>query len=195
MKTLTFIRHGRTNANLKKVMSGHTNAQLSEQGRAELLELKKVMNYPKVEILFSSDLSRAIDSAKIIYPEMVPILLKELREIYFGYYEEKPVAEVVDFFYSAFLKNESFDGSETYDVVKARAIKALDLILEFMNQNNQSTAAIFSHNAFMRMIYHIYKQTPKEEYRQQSTENGHGFSLVFDDDDHFVDMVELVKTI
>jgi len=88
---ITFIRHGLTKENLEKRYIGWSNPSLCRKG---ILELKE-KTYPKTpDIVFSSDLNRSVETAKLIYPNAKPKLLKELREMNFGQFEGKTYEEL-----------------------------------------------------------------------------------------------------
>lgn len=180
MIQITFIRHGQSEANIFRVMSGHSLTPLSEFGKEELLKLKKKNFYPEVDLVFCSDLPRAIETAQILYPQQEHEKLELLRETNFGPYENKPVSEVMEEFYGFFLKDEVKGEMESYQTLKERVEQALQSIVESMKQHNVNTASVISHNGFLRMMYHLFKPSSIENYRDFYCENGHGFTITFD---------------
>ncbi|HHX52977.1 MAG TPA: histidine phosphatase family protein [Erysipelothrix sp.] len=188
MKTLTFIRHGQSEANVKRLVSGQTQTPLTEYGIKELKELKESINYPEADLLFSSDLLRAVDTAKILYDGREPHQLLEFREINFGPYDDQPVLEVMEEFYNSFLLNDKRGQMETYDILKVRAENAVRKVISLLNEHQKNRATIVAHNGFLRMIHHIYKPTSFEEYMDFYTGNGHGYSMVFDAYDKLIEI-------
>lgn len=186
MKSITFIRHGQSQDNITQVMSGQNSTQLSKEGIEELETLKKSINYPEVHQVYSSDLDRAIDTAKILYPHAEVIQLKEFRETNFGPYEGRPVLEIVDEFYDLFLKNEQKGNMETYQMLKVRLSTAVNHLLASMKENE--SIVVVAHNGVLRMIYHLYKPTRFEQYRDFYMGNGKGFTIRFDNE---VEVIEL----
>lgn len=93
---LAFIRHGATRANIERRYLGKTDESLSEEGR-ELLESYKMQKlYPDVEYLFTSPMQRCMDTAKIIYPTLCPVIIPEWKEIDFGRFEYRNYEELKD---------------------------------------------------------------------------------------------------
>ena len=84
-----FIRHGLTEANLEGKYIGKTNLPLCSAGIERLEELKNKIDYPYVELVFSSPLSRCIETAEILYPAFEPTIIDELSEYDFGDFENK----------------------------------------------------------------------------------------------------------
>lgn len=191
MKTITFIRHGQSEANIKRVMSGHSQTLLSDDGKQELLDYTKANLYPEVDMVFSSDLPRAIQTSEIIYPEHQIYPLVQLRETNFGPYEDKPVDEVMEEFYHYFLSDTAQENMETYSTLKKRVGDVVTDIYHQLVKNQKNSAAIIAHNGFLRMVHHLYQETPFEKYRDQYIQNGKGFSLVFDAYGTVIDLVIL----
>ena len=67
---LYFIRHGKTKANQLSKYCGSTDLSLSDIGISELKELKKVCNYPKGDIYFTTAMKRTNETMEIIYPNV-----------------------------------------------------------------------------------------------------------------------------
>lgn len=191
MKTITFIRHGKSEANKKAVMSGHSQTNLSDEGRKELEQLKDEIHYPETDLIFSSDLPRAYDTAEFLYPNQEIIKLKELRETNFGSYEGRPVDEVIEEFYELFLNNSAQDEMETYETLKQRLSSIIESISKKMSEEQKKSAVIVAHNGVLRMVHHIYKQTPFDRYRDHYTKNGRGFSIIFDAYGQVLEIVDL----
>ena len=76
-RTIYLIRHGMTLGNSEKRYIGVTDEPLTESGKFEL----KQMLYPKVDMVFSSPMIRAVQTAEIIYPKQKPILIDDIREL------------------------------------------------------------------------------------------------------------------
>ena len=70
--TVYFVRHGLTTSNEKGLLCGSTDALVSEQGRRELHELKRLYPYPEVDHLYASPAIRCRETAAILYSGMEP---------------------------------------------------------------------------------------------------------------------------
>ena len=74
MKTeLIYFVHGTTYDNASKKCSGWKQVELNELGKEQALNLGKVNKDIKFDVIFTSDLIRAIDSANIAFPNVKKI--------------------------------------------------------------------------------------------------------------------------
>jgi len=81
---LIVVRHGETEENKKGLMQGHTPGTLSELGKKQARTLGEKLANEKIDAIYSSDLARAYDTAKIIAKNLpgIPLITDEaLREI------------------------------------------------------------------------------------------------------------------
>lgn len=90
---ITLLRHGRTLDNEASRYSGWIDSELSEAGRAEILKTKKLYTKEgifavKIDQIYTSDLTRTIETANLLFQKDYPIhQLKDLREMHFGDFE------------------------------------------------------------------------------------------------------------
>ena len=98
MKTyqIHLIRHAMTAENLEGRYIGHTDVPLCEEGIKQVEQMKQEMEYPSADAVFSSPLSRCIDTAKLIYPDREPVVINELIEYDFGEFEGKTAEDLKD---------------------------------------------------------------------------------------------------
>lgn len=88
MKTRIYIiRHGESHQNAEDLLSGSSDVKLSAAGKRQCLALRDFFNNIPVESVFSSRLSRAKESARLIFPNHDAIVLQFMREINYGTYE------------------------------------------------------------------------------------------------------------
>ena len=85
IKIIYFV-HGTTTDNASKLCSGWKEAMLNDLGKEQALNLGKVSSDrgDKFDIMFTSDLKRAIDSSDIAFPGVEKVRDKRLRECNYG---------------------------------------------------------------------------------------------------------------
>ena len=93
---LTFLRNGKTRANAEGIYIGKTDWPLSDVGRAELEEKYDMHRYPKVERVYSSPLTRALQSAEILFPDREIVICDEMTEMDFGVFEGLSVEQLLE---------------------------------------------------------------------------------------------------
>jgi probable phosphoglycerate mutase len=96
---LWLVRHGLTDSNAEGRIQGHSATDLNAVGREQAAQLAKYFatrTKARFSAIFSSDLPRALSTAKIIAAELeLPVTTSpELRERALGQYEGKTSAEV-----------------------------------------------------------------------------------------------------
>lgn len=94
---LIAFRHGQTDWNLQQKFQGHSDIPLNETGRSQAVELSKALSLERLDVILSSDLSRAIETASIVNTiHNAPLFTSEnLRECNLGTLEGMVVSEVL----------------------------------------------------------------------------------------------------
>ena len=78
---VTYFVHGTTLDNLEHKSTGWLPGELSQKGIQQSIELKNQIDINKFDIIFCSDLKRAIDSAKYTFEDNKEIIVdNRLRE-------------------------------------------------------------------------------------------------------------------
>ena len=83
MKILYFV-HGTTSDNAEGKCSGWKQAQLTELGKEQAIKLGETRRNTHFDIVFTSDLDRAIDTANLAFPNVKHIVDSRLRECNYG---------------------------------------------------------------------------------------------------------------
>lgn len=83
------VRHGQTNLNKYKLMQGRTDEPLNDVGRSQGERARKSVGDIEFDAVYSSPLSRAIETASIVsgFPVSDIIVDKRITEVDFGKYE------------------------------------------------------------------------------------------------------------
>ena len=182
MKTyqIHFIRHGLTDGNLTGKYIGGTDMPLCERGEAELCELAQKHDYPGAGAYFSSPLQRCTKSLEILYPDIKPIIINELRECCFGDFEgltadelkgkedfEKWMSAPADF---------APPGGESGEQFAVRISEAFEAIVNGLLKTGITSAVIMTHGGVISALlskYGLPQADPSEWY----CEPGCGFSV------------------
>jgi len=141
---ITYFVHGATADNEKGASSGWSDIELSKPlGIKQALENKEGVIGKHFDICFCSDLKRAVESAKIVFKGVAPIIQDaRLRECNYGDYNGKP-SVIVEPMQEKCI-TERFPGGESYEDVKKRISDFLD----FLKKNyDGKSVAIVAHKA------------------------------------------------
>ena len=66
MTTLYLVRHGETVDNVRQIMQGQTQGELTEQGIRQAQQVCEDFRLQSLDAVIASDLKRSVDTAKII---------------------------------------------------------------------------------------------------------------------------------
>ena len=141
MIKITYFVHGTTKDNEKNISTGQAHGELSELGIKQSKELPNQIRNKKFDVVFCSDLKRAVDSAKISFGEAYEIIQdKRLRECNYGGLNQAGEEKIV---YSEHIE-EPFPGGERLKDVEKRIFD----FIKFLKQNYKGKhVAIVAHKA------------------------------------------------
>ncbi|MCP3993918.1 MAG: histidine phosphatase family protein, partial [bacterium] len=147
------VRHGQTQSNTESRWQGHQDGQLNEVGRGQARLLGA--DFPTVDALYSSPLSRAADTAReIAAAQGLSVTYDDrLKEICFGEWEGLTTAEIAGRFPEE--SRDFFDGKdmprggtgETFVEVRERVAAGLD---EIVSRYSGEKVAVVSHGGVTR---------------------------------------------
>ena len=128
---ITYFVHGTTVDNENEMSSGWNDVELSELGIKQATQLRAQTKDHKFDVVFCSDLKRAVNSAKLTFGDTVEIITDErLRECNYGTLNAAPSAIVVPMCKGECIKNK-FPEGESYEDVKER----MQSFLNFLKEN------------------------------------------------------------
>lgn len=164
---LYLIRHGETDWNAKHLYQGQGDRPLSALGKKEAQKLTQELKQIKVDALFSSDLKRAYETAKIVNRlHKLPIQADPLlREINFGKMEGQTHTEVLRKNKAYFLKNGLvnyryiFPEGESWQIVHKRVVK----FFRKLKNTPYRTVFIFCHQGTLKAFLYKFKRYTKRD--------------------------------
>lgn len=154
MKIIYYV-HGTTYDNASKVCSGWKQVELNKLGKEQAHNLGK--NTPYIfDILFTSDLIRAEETARIAFPHMKALSDKRLRECNYGNLDGKYKENII---YEEHI-DEPFPNGESLKEVEQRVREFLEYI---ENKYKDQTIGIIAHRAPQLALEVITNNTTWEE--------------------------------
>ena len=188
---ITIIRHGETMWNVQKRIQGQRNSKLSENGITQAELVAKALAKREFDVLVSSDLGRAIETAKIINKQL--LLPHEynanLRERSFGIFEGKNFAEIEEKYPEEFLRykerNPEFvvPGGESIQQMYKRITSEIESVArKFKDQK----VLIVSHGLVLEMMMYRTFNLNLDEPRAFSINNSSISSFYIDENNWFL---------
>ena len=152
---IIYYVHGTTFDNASKKCSGWKQVELNDLGKEQAKNLGKNTPYT-FDVLFTSDLIRAEESAKLAFPKFNAISDKRLRECNYGNYDGKDKNLVV---YENHI-NTPFPNGESLIDVEARI---RDFLRDINEKYKGKTIGIIAHRAPQLALEVITKHITWEE--------------------------------
>lgn len=114
-----FISHSTSYDNEAKLTSGWKDVELSPLGIQQSKELGERFKDIKIDLIYSSDLKRAVDTVKIAFGNKIPVIVdKRLRELNYGDFDGKDKDLVSSMKHDAIKK--PFSNGESYEQAMVR---------------------------------------------------------------------------
>lgn len=170
---LILVRHAESEGNAGKVMQGAGEYPLSERGRMQALAAATGISLLGPDLVVSSDLSRATDTA-MLAAGRVDIIDPRLRERGAGPWEGRPRADLEAAFPGS-LEDDSLrpDGFEPVEeVVERMRAACVDLLARNL------TVVAFTHGAVLRALDHDLGGTGARFGHLDALELGPGLRII-----------------
>ncbi len=182
MRRIFLLRHGKTEANEKRLYCGASDLPLSNAGRAELIKLRETTRYPDLSGLrvYTSGLLRTEETLSLLFGEIPHEKVRGLREMNFGDFEMGCYEELkTEPAYIAWLDGYSDqkrcpNGESGADMTR-RVLAAFDMLL----RQNEDFIAISHGGPISAIMAHLFPAAGKNHYEWQP-ENGRGYLVEFD---------------
>ena len=154
---LYLVRHGELVTSKEWRYVGQMDVELNETGKKQIQNLSSRLSSEQIEMIFSSDLTRTIESAEIIGNklEIINEPISELREINLGIWEGLTLEEIEESFpedlvkRSEDIKDFRIINGESFSDVKKRVIPKLKDIIE---GNVNKRILVIAHGGVNRII-------------------------------------------
>lgn len=153
------LRHGQTVANRQGLLQGWYESPLDENGRKQAACAAEYLTGLKIDMAYSSDLSRAAETARIAlthHPEVPLELVPELREWHCGVFEGRRQAEMVaehPEVVQAFIRENGdtrMEGGETRSEFQSRVTAFMTSLVQ---RHAGKTILICTHGGTMQRIF------------------------------------------
>ena len=149
MTTILLARHGETDWNAEGRVQGHADRPLNEAGIGQARELAEELAGERIDAVYASDLSRALDTARAVAEprglSVTPLI--GLRERNFGTWEGLLDEEILERFPQA--HTGPWGDDETPEQLDTRVFEAL---LQIAEEHPGGQVLVVSHGGSMRAL-------------------------------------------
>jgi len=155
-----YLRHGQAKANVERYISCYPEKNpnhLTEKGKRDIRKIAQILKKEKIDLIISSDLTRAKETAEIISQALKIKIIYDarLRETNVGIYNGRPIEEYQKFFENLdqrYLK--AAEGGEDLTEVRKRMIDALK---DATDKYPQQNILIVSHEESLSTVLNKYR--------------------------------------
>jgi alpha-ribazole phosphatase len=171
MLKLLLVRHGLTDWNNDGRFQGQTDVPLNPSGEQQAQALGRRLAKEPLDVIFTSDLARAVDTARAISAgHTCPVVIDpRLREIRFGKWEGQTYAEIARSDPETLHTWETRDpqasgpGGETLNELAKRVQSFLD---DLITKDARKTGLIVAHGGMLTVMLCLLLGLPPNRYWQ-----------------------------
>jgi probable phosphoglycerate mutase len=159
---LCLVRHGETAWNAEHRVQGQLDVPLNAIGRLQALAAAKVLSREKFDVIYSSDLSRARQTAAPTANALSLEVLqdRDLRERHYGIFERLTYAEVKEKFpedYARFHAREPDYDFRTGESLKNFSARSVAVIAKIADANMGRNVLVFTHGGVLDYVYRFIR--------------------------------------
>ncbi len=174
------IRTGSTSESEKRYV-GRGDSPLCAAGRGELARLRGAGGCPEAWELYSSPLSRCVETASILYPELSVVKVDALTDMDLGAFTGKSFEELrgdADFerWVTDSLRNAP-PGGESAEAFHARITGAFDTLVRGLMERRTMSAAVVTHGGVIMALLAAIA-VPRLPPHRWAVANGCGYTLL-----------------
>lgn len=157
MAKILLARHGATELNSARMFVGQRDAELSVLGQSQVKKLSERLAAEKLDVIYSSDLKRAMVTAQTIAAKHKMEIIKcpELREVNYGKFEGLTFEQITQLYpelaglFSNWDLKLKFPDGESVEELKQRVNKFLKRLKDL---DQEQTILIVAHGGPLRLI-------------------------------------------
>lgn len=156
--TIYIVRHGEVDWNSKGIVLGQKDFPLNNEGKKQAIELKEQLKNVHFDVIFSSDLKRTQETAKIIASDRkIPLKsTSTLREQGFGKYEGWEKQKFLALFnkWNEMTNEErhKYTLSEDMESNENAVNRLIDFLHKISTTYNGKSVLVVTHGALMRYL-------------------------------------------
>lgn len=156
---LYVIRHGETDENITGIMQGNMDTKLNEIGRNQARSLIEIVKQKNIDLIISSPKKRAIETAKIVAPNIPLITDNRLLSRDHGEFEGMRRDQINLKDYWNIKKNIQYERAESVSSMFNRISSLLENIL--VNYSDK-TVLLVTHSGICRILYYYFNGFPED---------------------------------
>lgn len=161
---LYVVRHGQTNWNVENRFQGQSNTSLTDIGKQQAKNLSEKFKNIDVDLILSSPLQRAIDTANIIneYTQVKLLIEPKLIERSFGDFEGLDDISMFDCNINKLLDYDLNYSLHNVEPIQSLFKRVSSLLSSLKSKFPNKRIVLSTHEGVIQVIESILKNLPKE---------------------------------
>ena len=155
--TLVVLRHGQTDWNAQRRFQGQADVALNQTGIAQAKAIRPTLNRFHFDAVYSSPLSRALDTARIVAPDAQITLDPRLEEINVGTWSgltwDEVIAQMPEY-EEHYANGVDFRRSPSGETLAELVERGRPALLEIAEKHEDQSVLIVSHGLFLNRVIH-----------------------------------------
>jgi len=182
---LIFIRHFPTEGNYRRQYIGRTDEAVSVRFINDFQKTEQ-RKMPEAECVIISPMRRCAQTAKLLYPDVKPVVCEKMRECDFGLFEGKTYEELKDnAYYQKWLESggeSPFPEGESKTAFQKRCVKGMQEVMDFLIESRCKRAAMIVHGGTIMAVLSTFDKEKRDYYSFQVA-NGDGYKVTVDENE------------
>lgn len=185
------VRHGETKWNRLQLWQGNSDIHLNKNGKKQAMALAKRFENHDIKAIYSSTLSRALETAEIIskFHNIRPIAVEGLKEGTIDLWNGKSMKEVLTEYKSEFEKWRKdpyvkIEGLESLGEIQMRAVMTLKSLVS--KHTIDSNIIIVTHALWMKTLISWILKSPVTENWRFKIDNASVSKVAFDGENFYL---------
>ncbi|MDK2932409.1 MAG: hypothetical protein PWP27_219 [Clostridiales bacterium] len=195
MTRLFLVRHGEAEGNLHRKFHGHYDSHLTSNGYLQVQKLTQRLSEENIDILYSSDLTRAYETAKYIADKknLDIHVMRGLREINGGDWEDVPWAELPNRWPEAYDHWENkphllqMPNGESMVEFQNRVVEE---ITKITRDNKGKNICVVTHGTVIKAVLCYFYGKPLEEFTSIRWHDNASITVVNFNDNNYTVIIE-----
>ena len=168
---LCLVRHGETAWNAEHRVQGQLDVPLNAIGQAQALAASKVLSQEQFDAIYSSDLSRARQTAEptASFHSMEVLVEEDLRERHYGIFERLTYAEVKVRYPDDYARFEARDPEyafRTGESLKDFSARSISVVSKIAGAHPGKSILVFTHGGVLDKLYRFITGLPLSAERK-----------------------------
>lgn len=177
--TIYLIRHGKTEANEKRLYCGRTDLPLSEKGKEELFRIHYEIKNAR---FLTSGMKRTNETLRILFGDVPFEEDSRFQEVDFGSFEMHSYEQLKNM--TEYQTWCTGDNEANIPPNGESGLHMKQRVMEAFSEIKEDTVLVCHGGVIAAIMEHLFPEENKTRYDWQP-KNGHGYFIRFDEDKRF----------